>query len=304
VLDLNPDYAVDIIDCDLTVDVEEPIEGEQYSHNELNFGIPTLGQLKSEQFSYYYCTVASAYTVLQLSFNVLAGSPKFYVSTLRRFPTHVSFQWVPEFHQQNSEGTSYVLQISQENPDFVIGKYFVGVYASDKEAVFSILPIDTSKEIKKTGLGLEFETFEVDPMDGDDNDHPEHFQINNQHYHEPEKEKTQIRISGKPQTGTASTTPGITLNTKQTSEFLEDMEQLRQILDKLPPEPNDGEGVVTCNIRLPNGKYISRRQNIFGILQNLHDFVAVHALPQLGGAKIPKKISFLSQISQEQNTKI
>jgi len=221
-----------------------------------------------------------------------SGNPKFFISATRKFPTHLSYTWSPDIFEQNSDGTTtYFLQISQIDPNFGIGKYFIGAYAQNEDTIFSITRSDGTKEIQPKG---ELETFEVDD-DMEEETQEGHRQQKQQQHVELEKEKTQIRISGKTSV-VMETAPGMTLGggatmTEQLQE--EDILNLQHKLQNLPIEPREDEGVITCIIRLPNGVNISRKVNLQNNLQILHDYVAVQALPELGNSKIPKNFFFV-----------
>lgn len=286
VLDLQPDIAVDIINCDLVVDVDEPVQGDLYQHLELTLDSPIKISISAGEYMYYYYSVDSSYSNIKISFTVFSGSPKLYVSAQRRFPTKHTFKWIPQTTENNIDGSkTQSIQLNHRDPDFVVGKYFIGIYAEEENCEYELRIIDLSST-ENQGQEMELEQFEEDSMEED--------LIKVSSDSKIEKDKTNLRISHS--TPSSTDTGGITLSTpSHTISYQDDYDYLRKILSQLDPEPSasDPDG-ITCIVRLPSGTNLTRRFNVNSPLWQLYYFVIIQALPENGNLKIPKEFFFVT----------
>jgi len=265
------------------VDVEEPVEGELYKHTELTYPNNIRANLSAGEYIYYYYTIESTYSNINITLTNYTGSAKIYVSANRRFPTKHTYKWIPQSEEKNHDGTiSQTIVLNHRDPDFVVGKYFIGIYAEDQNCDYEISVIDLSKE---EGNDIELEQFEKEDLMEED------MLLKSQSNSKIEKEKTNLRISNSiPQKSN-----GIILSETSPISYQQDYDNLRKILSHLPPEPSPQESnSITCIVRLPSGTNITRRFNVDSPLQQLYDFVQTQALPENGNHKIPNQFFFVT----------
>jgi hypothetical protein len=264
------------------VDVEEPVQGELYHHIELALDSPIRSNLSSGEYIYYYYTVDSSYSNIIIYFTIFSGTPKLYVSTHRRFPTKHTFKWIPQPTEINNDDGSVtqVIELNHRDPDFVVGKYFIGIYAEEQNCEYEIRIMDQSTE--REGDEMELEQFEEDSME-------DLMKVSSDS--KIEKDKTNLKISN-----TIPKSTGITLSEySHHISYQDDYDYLRKISSQLEPEPSPTEpNSITCIVRLPSGTNLVRRFNVNSQLQQLYYFVMIHALPENGNLKVPKEFFFVT----------
>jgi len=297
VLDLDPDQAVDIIDCDLIVDVLEPIEAERYHVMELQPGPAIEEQLPTEGFKYYCCVVHSPYSVLKLEFACSEGKADVFIAANRRFPSQVNHEWVPS----DEPGGVKLFRITQEDPNFVVGTYFIGVYRFpgqfDSSIVYS-LKVSEDIVTKGTDESMDVEQFEVDESNISDEQLSDSGRLGLSKSDQApmlRASTSTLKIStythgagdGGRTLGGIGSEPQILSNDRST--------QLRALLPQLQEEPLGSEPETTlCTIRLPSGEVLTRHFSTRSPLQAIKDFVDVHALPEKGGKQLPAKYFFVT----------
>jgi len=177
----------------------------------------------------------------------------------------------------------------------VVGKYFVGVYAEEGDCSYTICARDLIVEQDEK---LEFEAFEEDSQE-EEMDMKKLPKYEKEKKSNIEKEKTNMRISGSISISDSIPIPksvGQTLsNTSQIpTNTQDDYDHLRSLSSLLPPEPLISDpNTIACLIRLPTGTNLTRNFNMDSQLQQLHDYVSIHALPEFGNMQIPKKFFFV-----------
>jgi ubiquitin fusion degradation protein 1 len=134
VLELKPSSAVCILDSDLEVDIEEPVDLQKIQIVALEWDKPAPFDLSSKNyFAFFSVHVDDVNTKLMIKMMPEEGTATFYVSTTRKYPSKSGFQWssddVNNGSLMNSIDGSKAVIIDQTDASFIVGSYYIGVYA-------------------------------------------------------------------------------------------------------------------------------------------------------------------------------
>lgn len=150
IIELEPDSACSIIDCDLNVDIDPPIESFTYEHQVLEYDHEITHQLFLNKNIFFSVDITSPYSRPLITFQIISGNPKCFMSFYNKFPNEITNVWDlqrpeninPPSSNPGPSGPRDLTRsrvIDATDKDFHVGLLYIGVIGDeDGDSIFSL----------------------------------------------------------------------------------------------------------------------------------------------------------------------